>query len=561
MRAPRADSSVRPVFKYRLRFPSQTSFGITVSLLWALLYNVTFWHSTARAMWYPHASSFLFFASLLIVMIAAHATLLLLVPTRPGLRIVASLLFVVSALSAYFSDTYGALMNGEMMRNVVQTDPAEVRGLVTAGLLIRLVFLGVLPAILVWWVAMPRTGFREELKQRAIFLGVAWLLAAVSMLAASASYAVFLREHKPLRSFAAPMAVVANSVGLLVARERTEYTGPLLHEGGVAHRLAPQGTKPLVLFLVIGETARAANFELGGYPRETNPRLKDEPDLVYFDHATSCGTSTATSVPCIFSPFGRATFNVDLADRYANLLDVLESAGIDVEWRDNNAGCKGVCKRVRAISYASRPDRALCPHSYCFDEVMLKDLPQRLGGVTRDTIIVFHQIGSHGPAYAERYPEASERFRPACRSNELHRCSSEQIVNAYDNSIAYTDSVLARQIDLLRDAAERLDGALIYASDHGESLGEGGVYLHGLPYSMAPGAQKEIPLLVWTSSGSRQRIGLDEECLKRQAHQPVSHDNLYHTVMGLFGVRNGAFDGKLDLLAACRREASKVKAR
>ncbi len=560
MRAPRADSSGRPVFKYRLRFPSQTSFGITVSLLWALLYNVTFWHSTARAMWYPHASSFLFFASLLIVMIAAHATLLLLVPTRPGLRIVASLLFVVSALSAYFSDTYGALMNGEMMRNVVQTDPAEVRGLVTAGLLIRLVFrASCRPFSCGGWRCRARAFAKSSSRERSSS-GLLGCL-PVSMLAASASYAVFLREHKPLRSFAAPMAVVANSVGLLVARERTEYTGPLLHEGGVAHRLAPQGTKPLVLFLVIGETARAANFELGGYPRETNPRLKDEPDLVYFDHATSCGTSTATSVPCIFSPFGRATFNVDLADRYANLLDVLESTGIDVEWRDNNAGCKGVCKRVRAISYASRPDRALCPHSYCFDEVMLKDLPQRLGGVTRDTIIVFHQIGSHGPAYAERYPEASERFRPACRSNELHRCSSEQIVNAYDNSIAYTDSVLARQIDLLRDAAERLDGALIYASDHGESLGEGGVYLHGLPYSMAPGAQKEIPLLVWTSSGSRQRIGLDEECLKRQAHQPVSHDNLYHTVMGLFGVRNGAFDGKLDLLAACRREASKVKAR
>lgn len=551
----RGRHALRNAWARGVRCPSQAIFAFAVSLIWALLYNFTFWRETVQAMWYPQVGAVVFLASLFVLLLTVQATLLLVVPTRRGMQAVASLLFVVAALSSYFSDAYGAIMNREMMHNVGQTDPAEVRGLIGISLIVHFVVFGLLPAILVWRVQMPRTGFLEQLKQRSLFFVIAWVLTAGGVLAASANYAVFLREHKPIRSLASPVSVVVNSIGVLAEAQCKEYTGPLINVGGRATRLAAQSSRPVVMFLVIGETARAANFALSGYARDTNPGLRNEKGLVYFGRATSCGTSTATSVPCIFSPLGRSTFDLSVADRYANLLDALAGAGLDVQWRDNNAGCKGVCTRVETIRYTPQSDASLCPNSYCFDDVMLKDLAEKLAHVTRDTLIVFHQIGSHGPAYSERYPQQFERFKPACKSNELHRCAPAEIVNAYDNSILYTDHVLSRQIDLLR-AAARLDSVLIYASDHGESLGEQGVYLHGMPYSVAPRVQKEIPMLMWASESYLHRAGLEESCLQGQARLKVSHDNVYHTVLGVFGVRNRVYDGNLDLLAACRRSSA-----
>jgi glucan phosphoethanolaminetransferase (alkaline phosphatase superfamily) len=183
---------------------------------------------------------------------------------------------------------------------------------------------------------------------------------------------------------------------------------------------------------------------------------------------------------------------------------------------------------------------------------MLKDLGERLRTIKRDTVIFFHQIGSHGPAYSERYPAAFERFKPACRAYELQHCSQQEVVNAYDNTIAYTDHVLSRQIEMLRAAADTIDGLLIYASDHGESLGEQGVYLHGMPYRFAPRVQKEVPMLLWVSDGYAQRAQLNISCLRQRSKAPVSHDALYHTILGAAEVRDRAYDPSLDVLSSCR---------
>ena len=376
--------------------------------------------------------------------------------------------------------------------------------------------------------------------------------APAALFACSANYAVFFREYKPIRYALSPAAPIVSLAGLLSAHERRDPHAPLIDVAGNVQRTEAPERKPLVLFLVVGETARAANFQLGGYTRATNPRLRNVPGVVYFDHATSCGTSTAVSVPCMFSHLPRARFDVDQASRYTNLLDTLVKAEFAVEWRDNNAGCKGVCARVAQVSYPGAADPASCPNSYCYDEVMLGDLPARLQTMRQDSVVIFHAIGSHGPAYSERYPPQFELFKPACRSNQLQRCSEQEIVNAYDNSIAYTDYVLSRQIELLHANARHLDGVLIYVSDHGESLGEQGIYLHGMPYSFAPRVQKEVPMLLWASPGYLERTGLRMGCVRARSHEAVSHDNLYHTVLGALAVRDAIYDPALDILSGCR---------
>jgi lipid A ethanolaminephosphotransferase len=535
-----------------LALRSDITLVVLASIAWAVLYNLQFWHQAIAAMWHPTPGAALFLLSLCVVVICLQALLLALVPTRFGLRVAASVLFLIAAISSYFTSAYGAVMNQEMLRNVIQTDPAEVGGLMNFDLVTHVALLGALPAVLVWRVSLPSSNWRVRLRQRLVFIGSALALCAVALFACSANYAVFFREHKPVRYALSPAAPVVSLAGLLSAEQRRDPNAPLIDPAGKVQRIAAASAKPLVMFMVVGETARAASFQLGGYARATNPELANRRDVVYFDHATSCGTSTAVSVPCMFSHLPRERFDVDQANRYTNLLDTLTRADFAVEWRDNNAGCKGVCARVVQVAYPGESDPVHCPNSYCYDEVMLSDLAARLKTLNQDTVVIFHAIGSHGPAYAERYPAQFEVFKPACRSNELQHCSKEEVVNAYDNSIVYTDHVLAKLIDLLQAHAGRFDSVLLYASDHGESLGEQGVYLHGMPYTFAPRVQKEVPMLFWTSRGYVERTGLSTSCLQSRAHDAVSHDNLYHTVLGALGVRNAVYDSSLDLFARCR---------
>ena len=535
-----------------LQCPSDTAFAVGVSLLWLLLYNVRFWELAAGAMWRPTFASALFMAALFVLTLSLQTVLLLMWPTRWLMRVAASALFIVAALGAYFSSDYGAIMNKEMMRNVVQTDPAEVGALMNADLWLHLVLMGLLPAFLVWRVRLPEVHWRTQLSRRALAIGAALAISVGALFACSADFATFFREHKPVRFALSPGAEVVSMASLVATRE-ANANAALIDPSGVEKHTAPVAAKPLVLFVVIGETARAANFQLGGYARDTNAELKQIAGLTYFSKATACGTSTAISVPCLFSHLPRGGFNVDEAARYTNLLDSLKDAGFEVEWRDNNSGCKGVCARVASIDYNDSTDPSLCRDRNCFDEVMLTDLPERLRQIRHDTVIVFHQKGSHGPAYYERYPAAFEKFTPACRTNQLQHCSQQQIANAYDNTIAYTDHVLARQIAMLQAADAQVDGLLLYVSDHGESLGENSIYLHGMPYAFAPTTQKEVPMLMWASPGYVHRARLEPKCLQAEAATAVSHDFVYHTVLGAAEIRNQVYDPHLDLISGCKR--------
>jgi lipid A ethanolaminephosphotransferase len=368
----------------------------------------------------------------------------------------------------------------------------------------------------------------------------------------AAQYAVYFRAHKSIRYELSPAAPAVSAVQVLIRMSAGSSSKRFKDLGGMATRTGPPRARPTVLFVVVGEAARAASFQLGGYGRPTTPRLASMTDVVYFSDVSACDTSTATSVPCMFSPLRRNRFDVDESSRIANLLDSLGDAGFAIEWRENNAGCKGVCDRVKTLRYEGSAGGSSCEHSYCYDEVMLDGLAAHVRELKTDTAIVFHQIGSHGPAYWERYPAAFERFKPSCRSNELHTCSEQQLVNAYDNTIAYTDHVLSRQIEILRSAAGSVDSFLLYVSDHGESLGENALYLHGMPYFLAPRVQTHVPMLMWASEGYVARMRLDTQCLGRRSSGAISHDNLYHTLLGAAEVYDAMYQPKLDLLSTCR---------
>ena len=498
-----------------------------------------------------------------IVTVATGALLSLLAWPRFIKAVLVVLLLSAGAL-AHFIGSYGIVFDPTMVVNLVQTDVRETRDLLNWRLLLSVVLLGALPAG--WLLRRPAAPRQSAVKRlcgnvTAFALGVATM--AVLALAMFADLSSTMRNHKSVRYMVTPLNGVY-SLSVAASRRHATRSGPPAVIGADA-RLLPRaaGTKPPLLLLVVGETARAMNFSLNGYERPTNPALSKVPatQLISLRQVTSCGTATAASLPCMFSPLGREAFG-DLKGRQENLLDLLQRAGLAVLWLDNQSGCKGLCAQVPHSFTTQLPEGAaplpagLCKGRECFDEALLHELDKRVAAldperVARGLVLVMHPMGSHGPAYYKRSPPDLKPFQPECRSNALQQCPRDQVVNAYDNTIATTDRLLARAIDWLQ-TQQAFDVGMLYVSDHGESLGENGLYLHGMPYALAPREQTHVPMLLWLPDGGGLASTLKRGCLDGLRDKPASHDHLFHTAMGWVGVRADVYKAEWDLLAACR---------
>ncbi|GAB2504096.1 phosphoethanolamine transferase [Lysobacter humi (ex Lee et al. 2017)] len=465
---------------------------------------------------------------------------------RPGLIAV----LLLSAAASHFTTRFGAVIDRHAIASVFGTDTREAMEWLSPRLALDVLLLGVLPSILVTWTRVRfRSAGKEALHRLALLAGCGLGLALAVGLQGR-ELASLLRGRMELRHVANPYALVAAS--LSYARHQRDDHRPLQPLGQDArHAARHPGDRPTVIVVVIGESARAASFALDGYGRNTTPELRRLP-LVNFRHVTSCGTNTATSLPCMFSILGRAHYDESAARHSENVLDVLRHAGFDVVWLDNNTGSKGLAARGREVALAAAHERAWCHDDGCWDGILVEHLEALLPTLRRDTVVVLHMLGSHGPAYYERYPPAFARFTPECRVNELQRCTRDQIVNTYDNTIAYTDHVLAGAIRTLA-AAPRVDGLLWFVSDHGESTGESGLYLHGAPYVIAPDQQTHVPMMMWASPQFATAHGLDRACVDARADDVVSHDHLSHTLMGLAEVSTSVYRRDLDLMAGCLR--------
>lgn len=464
-------------------------------------------------------------------------------------------LLVLSSVTSYYMDTLGVVIDRDMIQNAATTTFTESRHLITPGFIGHVLVFGLLPAALVVWLRVrPRRFWRDLGGWVALSLASVALFAGLLMTDFKA-YAAVLREHKDLAWSYQPGAPLAGafSYAKMMAKAQDIVVAPLGRDA-IKGPLLSAAVKPVLTVIVAGETARAQNFGLNGYGRDTTPELAAR-GVINFTDVSSCGTATAVSLPCMFSSLGREDYSFEGGIGNENLLDVLSHAGVRVEWWDNNTGDKLIAKRVSRRSMTAMTDPVHCGAGECTDAIFLDFLAETAATMIDDTVVVLHQIGSHGPAYYLRYPPEYERFAPACNSAEFDKCTPAEITNAYDNTIAFTDHVLASTIDMLK-AQERVIPALIYVSDHGESLGESGLYLHGAPYFMAPEHQTKVPMLMWLSPAYTETLAVDTACLGAKTGQPLSHDNLFHSVLGLLDIQTAARQPGLDLLADCRNPVS-----
>lgn len=537
--------------------------AVVLALWCTLLLNQALWHKLAGLA--DFSDPWMLRRAAIVVLVGSATYLWFMLWSWPRVRRVAwSVNLVLAAAVQYYMLRYGMVMDSSMVRNVLQTNFTEGLALFSPGMLVHVALYAGLPVLWLYRGVQCKTG---QARRGWMLSALAVLLALGTMvgsgLAMYRELAPLLRNHTEIRYLINPLATVVSFAQVTLKplfkpnrpfRAITE--GAVL--GGTYAAAAASTHKPPLLVLVVGETARADHFGLNGYPRDTTPELTAR-HVINWTQAWSCGTNTLASVPCMFSHLGKSGYEGRKFE-YGNLMDVLQAAGLGVDWLDNQSGCKGVCDRIphaQADQIATPAEvKQWCKDSECLDQLMVGLLDQRLQALpeaarSKGAVLVLHQMGSHGPAYHRRSSAATKQFKPECTTHVTSDCSHAELVNVYDNSMRETDLFVARTIDWLQKQQGQYETALMYVSDHGESLGENGLYLHGLPYAIAPDTQKHVPWLLWPGS-LQARTGMSETCARASVEQRITHDNYFHTVLGMLDVQTPLYKKELDMLQPCR---------
>ncbi|MGN1394646.1 MAG: phosphoethanolamine transferase [Succinivibrionaceae bacterium] len=476
---------------------------------------------------------------------------------KPIFKVAMTVLFITGTIVCYFSVTYGVIFDYEMMQNILQTNIAEAKSYLTVPLILFITLFGIIPTVLLWSIKI--TYPKNFIKSSALRLGILTVSLSVIGIFYAAyykNYASIGRNNPILRKEISPYNYIYYFSKAIKNRYFKEEI-PFIQLAQDA-LIDNKDEKPELFVVVVGETARAFNYPKNGYDRNTTPYTENIKNLIFFNKVKSCGTSTAVSVPCMFSAMTRTEYNEKIAYNSSTLADIIQYAGYNVSWYDNDGGCKGVCERIDNIKelYVNPENKQFCDNDSCYDEVLLPMLNKRLSIATQKkehTVIFLHIMGSHGPTYYKRVPKNKVLFKPACEQADIENCTLDAIKNSYDNSIAYTDLFLSKVIDSLKKYEDDFGTAMLYISDHGESLGEFGTFLHGTPYIIAPNYQTEVPMMVYMSKNFIEDHKVNMNCLENKARtESYSHDNLYHSLLGILDVNTSYYKQDMDIFRSCR---------
>jgi lipid A ethanolaminephosphotransferase len=433
-------------------------------------------------------------------------------------KVILMLFFIVNAIAVYFINTYGAIIDESMVGNVLNTNYAESAGFFSIRLLFYVILLGVIPGIFI-----IKAKIINVTLQRFLIISLASLLFMVIVAFANSKNWLWVDKHsKTLGGLAMPWSYTVNLSLFFVHKHQENEKEILLPEATI------KDNRKSVVVLVIGESARSENFSLYGYSKNTNPLLSKTPGVFHFN-ATSCATYTTAGVKCILE-------HKNTGELYEILPNYLYRNGVEVVWRTTNWGEPPVHIKNYLNKEALMKD---CKGDGCnYDEILLNGLKEQIAASTAaKVLIILHTSISHGPEYSKKYPPQFETFKPVCNNVELAKCSNTELVNAYDNTIGYTDYILYSLIEDLKQLKE-YKSAMIFVSDHGESLGEKNLYMHGLPLSLAPKEQYDIPFVVWTSDNSLKQL---------KTENSLSQNYVFHSVLNFLGIQSPVYNEELNI--------------
>lgn len=540
----RLASALRALCRPLLRSSmSPIVFSLLLSAYLTFFANCAFWYSMVGI-----TTTYVIKAQIGVLLFIANFCLCSVLCLPYILKAAAVLLLFISVTADYYIVNYGIMLDKSMMLNVFHTDIREVWELLTWNVVLIVLVKVIIPAVALCIVRIKWPKLCVKAIILYLFRPIIALIIAVTICIPNSKDVVgFGRENwqdSKLSFKVIPFNMISASYGILNAKLRSERKPFFCNESHVANVV--NKSKPTTFVFIVGESVNSGHLSINGYDRETTPLLATVPDLVSLKDVASCGTSTAISVPCMFSKFGKDEFDANDSDNIANLLDVASKAGFDTRWYENNGSSYGVATRHQFHKFVQ--DRM-------YDAELINVLEDlKVDMKKKDMFIVLHTIGSHGPAYYERAPEQFWKFSPICKIHNFLSCTREKVVNSYDNTIVYLDFFIFNMIKFLQNADSNV--ALIYVSDHGESLGEMGIYLHGLPFIAAPKEQRQVPMIVWVSDRFAASHKIDKNCVLRNKHsksKSISHDNVFHTVLGLLRIDTQDKKNDLDVFYECER--------
>lgn len=455
--------------------------------------------------------------SLMILMLVANAFafyLILFLLRKIG-KIILGLSFILNAISVYFIITYNVIIDGNMIGNVLNTNYEEASSFFSFKMIIYLFFLGILPCIYIFKAKIDY----PVIKQFLSVSGGSIIFMLVMVFANGSNWLWIDKNSKQLGGLAMPWSYSVNTAIYHIQQFNRNKKEIILPDAQI------MDNQKSIVVLVIGESARSQNFSLYGYNKNTNPLLSQVENLYHYP-SQSCATYTTAGVKCILE-------HENTGDLYEILPNYLYRNGADVIWRTTNSGEPPIhIEKYQNREYLQQ----YCQENCEYDEVLLAGLKEEITASDKDKIfVILHTGTSHGPTYNLKYPSHFEHFSPVCTSVELANCTSEELINAYDNTIVYTDYILAKLIDNLKE----LDGyqkTMLYVSDHGESLGERNLYMHGLPMNLAPREQYEIPFIIWTD-GARNLKNLDN----------LSQHNVFHSILNLLSIQSPIYKEEMNI--------------
>ena len=507
------------------------TFSCIVSIGTLLFYNIPFLNYAADNTSESIGGKIFLIVSLVIIMLVLNfmMTYLLMYLTRIVGRILQAILSIINATAAYFIITYSVMIDATTIENVFNTRYSEASGFFSGSLWLFIFVFGVLPALF----CLLQPVVFGKVKKLAICL-VSSLAIVLVVAAMNISQTLWISQHDTeLGGLLQPWSYVVNTGRVISFSFDKQAEEIKLPDGKITD------DEKAVVVLVIGESARKANFQLYGYQRDTNPLLSKQEGLKVYQ-ANSCATYTTAGTKAILEP-------EDTGDLYELLPNYAFRTGVDVSWRTSNWGEPP----IHIDEYLTNEELGTkYPDENIYnDAILLKGLRERIESSQKNKVlIVLHTSTSHGPNYASKYPKEFEVYQPVAKNVEEGENNVEMLVNAYDNTIRYTDFLLDSLINTLRSMTD-WKSAMIFISDHGESLGENKVFMHGLPMQLAPKVQYEIPFMVWTSEGFRnyKRTSDKEEAPEGELPAVLEQHYIFHSVLNLLSIQSPAYNKAYDI--------------
>jgi lipid A ethanolaminephosphotransferase len=496
-----------------------THFALLMSVLNFLFFHIPFFTFVFKNLDYTSWSGIAIICSLIVVMLVANTLVFYLICflSRFVGKTLLVLFFFINAIAVYFINTYSVIIDESMIGNILNTNYEESSSYFSMKLVLYIIFLGIIPGIYIIKVRI----LTESLKKFLVTISFTLLFILALVFANASNWLWIDKNSKTLGGLAMPWSYTVNISLFYIHKHQENEKEILLPDATI------NDNKKSVVVLVIGESARSQNFSLYGYGKNTNPLLSKTDNLYHFE-ATSSATYTTAGVKSILS-------HKDTGDLYEILPNYLYRNNVEVVWRTSNWGEPPVHIKNYQHREVLLPN---CKGEGCnYDEVLLTGLKEQiLASEKNKVLIILHTSTSHGPTYSKKYPPQFEIFKPVCNSVELGNCSHTELINAYDNTIVYTDYILHQIIEDLKELKE-YNSAMIFVSDHGESLGEKNLYMHGLPKSIAPKEQYDIPFIVWVSDDSKQL----------KPNTVLTQSYVFHSVLNFLSIQSPVYDEQMNI--------------